>query len=83
MFNSYEELEKWISQSNQDVKKFFNTSGLLYKELKLKEQLENMTLEEKIKLLASNGMLIKRPLLIGEDIILVGFKENKWSESLK
>lgn len=80
---TYEELEKWISQSNQDVKKFFNTSGLLYKELKLKEKLENMTFEEKIKLLASNGMLIKRPLLIGEDVILVGFKENKWSESLK
>ena len=75
-----EELEKWIKQSNKEIKKFFNTSGLKYKELNLKEKLPNMTDEEKIKLLASDGMLIKRPLLILEDAILIGFKEKEWQE---
>ena len=75
---TYEELEKWISQSNQDVKKFFNTSGLKYKELKLKEKLPNMSDSEKIELLASDGMLIKRPLLISDEAILIGFKEKEW-----
>ena len=74
------ELEKWIKQSNEEIKKFFNTSGLKYKELNLKEKLPNMTDEEKIKLLASDGMLIKRPLLILEDAILIGFKEKEWQE---
>lgn len=74
------ELEKWIKQSNKEIKKFFNTSGLKYKELNLKEKLPNMTDEEKIKLLASDGMLIKRPLLILEDAILIGFKEKEWQE---
>lgn len=74
------ELEKWIKQSNKEIKKFFNTSGLKYKELNLKEKLPNMTDAEKIKLLASDGMLIKRPLLILEDAILIGFKEKEWQE---
>ena len=74
------ELEKWIKQSNKEIKKFFNTSGLKYKELNLKEKIPNMTDEEKIKLLASDGMLIKRPLLILEDAILIGFKEKEWQE---
>ena len=74
------ELEKWIKQSNKEIKKFFNTSGLKYKELNLKEKLLNMTDEEKIKLLASDGMLIKRPLLILKDAILIGFKEKEWQE---
>lgn len=74
------ELEKWIKQSNKEIKKFFNTSGLKYKELNLKEKLPNMTDKEKIKLLASDGMLIKRPLLILEDAILIGFKEKEWQE---
>ena len=74
------ELEKWTKQSNKEIKKFFNTSGLKYKELNLKEKLPNMTDKEKIKLLASDGMLIKRPLLILEDAILIGFKEKEWQE---
>lgn len=73
-----EELEQWIKQSGLETKKFFNTSGLKYKELNLKEKLPNMSEEEKIVLLASNGMLIKRPLLIHDNGILVGFKEKEW-----
>lgn len=73
-----EELKKWISKSKKDIKKFFNTSGLKYKELKLKEKLPGMTDNEKIKILASDGMLIKRPLLITDNNILVGFKEEEW-----
>lgn len=78
-----EELEKWIKQSGYEIKKFFNTSGLKYKELNLKEKLSNMTDEEKIELLSSNGMLVKRPILITKNKILVGFKESKWREILK
>lgn len=77
------ELTKWIKESGEEIKKWFNTSGLKYKELNLKEKLATMSDEEKIKLLASNGMLIKRPLLISEDFILIGFKEEKWKNSLK
>lgn len=76
------ELKKWITESKKDIKKFFNTSGLKYKELNLKEKLPNMTDEEKIKLLASNGMLIKRPLLITDNVILTGFREKEWEENL-
>ena len=72
------ELEKWIQQSGREIKKFFNTSGLKYKELKLKEKLPNMNEQEKIRLLASDGMLIKRPLLISEKGIFIGFKEETW-----
>lgn len=75
-----QELEKWIQKSGQDIKKWFNTSGLKYKELKLKDKLETMSEKEKIELLASDGMLIKRPLLISDKIILIGFKEEKWKE---
>ncbi len=78
-----EELEKWIKQSKKEFKKFFNTSGLKYKELNLKEKLPNMTDKEKIELLSSDGMLIKRPLLITDKEILVGFKEKEWEEVLK
>ena len=80
---SKEELKKWIEQSGFEIKKFFNTSGLKYKELNLKEKLPNMSDEEKIDLLSSNGMLIKRPLCITENKILVGFKEKEWQETLK
>lgn len=76
---TYDELKLWIEKSNLDIKKFFNTSGLKYKELNLKDKLITMNDDEKIKLLASNGMLIKRPLLIDENIILVGFNKEKWS----
>ena len=78
-----EELKKWIEESKKDIKNFFNTSGLKYKELNLKEKLINMTDEEKIKLLSSDGMLIKRPLVITENKILTGFKEEEWKENFK
>ena len=75
-----EELTEWIRNSNQEVKKWFNTSGLKYKELNLKEKLLSMNNEEKIKMLASDGMLIKRPILISNKCILICFKEEKWKE---
>ena len=78
-----EELKKWIKESKKDIKKFFNTSGLKYKELNLKEKLINMTDEEKIKLLSSDGMLIKRPLVITENKILTGFREEEWKETFR
>ncbi len=78
-----EELTKWIEISREDIKKWFNTSGLKYKELNLKDKLPQMTEEEKIKLLASDGMLIKRPILVTDKVVLVGFKEDKWREKLK
>ena len=73
-----EELTEWIKSNELDIKKWFNTSGLKYKELNLKEKLPNMSDEEKIKLLASDGMLIKRPLLITDKGIYIGFKEENW-----
>ena len=76
------ELKVWIKKSNLEVKKWFNTSGLKYKELGLKEKLPTMSDEEKIKLLASNGMLIKRPILVTEKTVLVGFKEQDWEKSV-
>ena len=78
-----EELKKWIEESKKDIKNFFNTSGLKYKELNLKEKLINMTDEEKIKLLSSDGMLIKRPLVVTENKILTGFREKEWEEVFK
>lgn len=77
---SYEELKAWIEKSGLPVKKFFNTSGQLYRELGVKEKLENMTEEETVRLLASDGMLVKRPLLVTDDRVLVGFKEKEWAE---
>ena len=77
-----EELKAWIPRSGLPVKKFFNTSGLVYKELKLSEKLPAMSEEEQIKLLATNGMLVKRPLVVDEDKVLVGFKETEWKEKL-
>lgn len=76
------ELTEWIKKSKEDVRRWFNTSGLKYKELNLKEKLLTMNEEEKIALLASDGMLIKRPLVISDKGILVGFKEEKWKEML-
>lgn len=75
-----EELKQWIPLSNKDIKSWFNTSGLKYKALNLKEKLPNMTDNEKVKLLSSDGMLIKRPLVICNDKILIGFKEQEWKE---
>ena len=75
-----EELKKWIKQSGYDIKKFFNTSGMKYKELNLKEKLPNMTDDEKIEVLSKDGMLVKRPLIITDDLILVGFREKEWEQ---
>lgn len=80
---SYDELKEWVSKSGLPLKKFFNTSGLLYKEMKLKDKLPTMSEDKQLQLLATNGMLVKRPLVIGDEAILVGFKENEWSEKLK
>jgi arsenate reductase len=77
-----QELTVWYKQSGLPLKKFFNTSGLLYKSLDLKNKLPTMTDEEMLKLLASDGMLVKRPLLVGDDFVLVGFKDAEWSENL-
>lgn len=77
-----EELKEWFVRSGLPLKRFFNTSGLKYKELNLKEKLPEMTEEEQFKLLASDGMLVKRPLLVGEDFALPGFKEKEWAEKL-
>lgn len=79
---TFEELSEWYKASGLPLKRFFNTSGLLYKSMKLKERLPEMSDEEQLKLLASDGMLVKRPLLIGEDFTAVGFKENEWLEKL-
>ena len=81
---TYKELKKWIKDSNKDINIFFNTSGLKYKELKLKEKIKYMTEDEKIKLLSTDGMLVKRPLFILDDnSILIGFKENEWKSFIK
>ena len=79
---SFEELTEWYNKSGLPIKKFFNTSGLLYKSLDLKNKLPQMTEEEMLKLLATDGMLVKRPLLIGDDFVLVGFKEVEWENNL-
>lgn len=78
-----EELSEWILKSGLEIKKFFNTSGNIYKQMNLKDKLKDMTDEEKIELLASDGMLVKRPILVSEAGILVGFKEAEWEEKLK
>ena len=78
-----EELKKWIQMSKKDIKSFFNTSGLLYKSMQLKNKLEKMSEEEKLDLLSKNGMLIKRPIFVNEKIVLVGFKEKQWEDNIK
>lgn len=76
------ELKEWISRSKLPLKSFFNTSGLVYKSLQLKDKLSSMSEDEQIKLLASDGKLIKRPLIISNDIVLVGFKPEEWAKLL-
>ena len=73
-----DELRQWITKSDYPIKRFFNTSGNVYKELKLKDKLPDMNDDEKIEILSTDGMLIKRPLIVGENIVLVGFKEEEW-----
>ena len=80
---SEEELRQWWKTSGLPLKKFFNTSGLLYKSMNLKEKLPTMSEEEQLRLLASDGMLVKRPLLVTEETVLVGFKEAEWSVILR
>ena len=77
-----EELKAWIPRSGLPVKKFFNTSGMLYKELGLKDKLLEMSEEEQLKLLSTDGMLVKRPLVVGEKTVLTGFSEKTWTEQL-
>ena len=79
---SYEELKQWYERSGLPLKKFFNTSGLLYKEMQLKDKMPAMSEEEQLKLLATNGMLVKRPLIVENDVVLTGFREAEWTEKL-
>lgn len=79
---TYEELKAWYERSGLPLKKFFNTSGMLYKEMKLKDKLAGMTEEEQLKLLATNGMLVKRPFVVGDDYVLTGFKEKEWTDKM-
>lgn len=79
---SYEELKAWYEMSDLPLKKFFNTSGILYKQMNLKDKLKEMSEDEQLKLLATDGMLVKRPLVIGDDFVLTGFKEKEWEEKI-
>lgn len=79
---SYDELKAWYKKSGLPLKKFFNTSGALYKEMKLKDKLPAMSDEEQLKLLATDGMLVKRPIIVEDHKVLVGFKETEWEELL-
>lgn len=78
-----EDLKKWIALSKEPIQKFFNTSGILYREMNLKEKRTTASEEELLEILASNGMLVKRPLLVTDDTVLIGFKEDKWNAYFK
>lgn len=80
---TYEELKEWYENSNLELKKFFNTSGLIYKSMELKNKLPDMTEDEQLKLLSTDGMLVKRPIVVGENFVLTGFKEKDWAEKIK
>ena len=80
---TYDELKEWFNKSGLPIKRFFNTSGLLYKEMKLKDKLPTMSEDKQLQLLATNGMLVKRPLIVGENTVLTGFKESEWNEAIK
>ena len=80
---TYDELKLWYEKSGLPLKKFFNTSGLLYKSMDLKNKLSEMSEDEQLKLLATDGMLVKRPILITDTRILVGFRENEWLDAIK
>lgn len=80
---SYDELKTWYKKSGLPLKRFFNTSGLLYKEMNLKDKLKDMSEDEQLKLLATNGMLVKRPILLDKSNVLVGFKEAEWEEVVR
>ena len=78
----YEELKAWYEMSGLPLKKFFNTSGILYKQMNLKDKLKEMSEDEQLKLLATDGMLVKRPLVIGDGFVLTGFKEKEWEDKI-
>ena len=80
---SYDELKQWYEKSGLELKKFFNTSGRLYKEMQLKDKLPEMSEEEQLRLLSTNGMLVKRPIVVCDETVLVGFREAQWTEQLK
>lgn len=80
---TYEELKEWYEKSGLPLKKFFNTSGMLYKSLNLKDKMTTMSEDEQLKLLATDGMLVKRPLIVSDNVILTGFREKEWIEKLK
>jgi len=80
---TYEELKTWYKQSGLELKRFFNTSGMLYRSMGLKDKLPSMSEDEQLKLLASDGMLVKRPLIVSDKVILTGFREKEWAEKLK
>lgn len=79
---TFDELKEWYKKSGLPLKKFFNTSGMLYKSMQLKDKLPEMSEDEQLQLLATDGMLVKRPLLIGNDFVLCGFREKEWQEIL-
>ena len=79
---TYDELKEWHEKGGLPLKKFFNTSGLLYKEMKMKDKLPSLSDEEQLRLLSTNGMLVKRPVIVSEDKVLVGFKEAEWAENI-
>ncbi|MDE6864496.1 MAG: arsenate reductase family protein [Eubacterium sp.] len=79
---TFEELKAWYEKSGLPLKRFFNTSGMLYKSMNLKDKLPNMSEEEQLQLLATDGMLVKRPLLVGDNFVLCGFREKEWQEIL-
>ena len=79
---TYEELKEWHKRSGLSLKKFFNTSGMLYRSLELKDKLPNMSEEEQYRMLATDGMLVKRPLIVGDDFVHTGFREKEWTEKL-
>ena len=78
-----EELKEWLSKSGEPVKKFFNTSGILYREMNLKEKVASESEDNLLSLLATNGMLVKRPILVTDDVVLIGFKAETWAEYFK
>lgn len=80
---TYDELKEWYERSGLPLKRFFNTSGMLYKSMQLKDKLPTMSDDEQLKLLATDGMLVKRPLIVSKDFVLTGFREKEWTEKLK
>lgn len=79
---SYDELKEWYNKSGLELKKFFNTSGMLYKSMNLKDRLPLMSEDEQLKLLSTDGMLVKRPIIVSDSTVLTGFKEKEWTEKL-